>query len=90
MDTSEEAAGWTRGQGVRRPREEAERRRGHTPGRRKHGGFGAGGSDGVARSRPAPHPTRGGGAMVETIWIPRSDGEKDGQGTRHAWVQGSG
>lgn len=37
-----------------------------------------------------PTPLGGGGAMVETIWIPRSNGEKDGQGTRHAWVQGSG
>lgn len=27
--------------------------------------------------------------MMETIWIPRSDGERDGQGMRHAWVQGS-
>ena len=53
-------------------------------------GFGEGGSDGVARSRPAPRPhSGGGGAMVETIWIPRSDGERDGRGMRHAWLQSS-
>lgn len=72
-------------------REERQRggRGGHTLGRKKHGGFGAGRVMGVARSRPAPHPTPVG---VGPWWKPfGSQGAmvKGMAGSmRCAWAQG--
>lgn len=52
---------------------------GHTPQQEKHGDFGARRAMGVVRSWPGPLAhSSGGGAMVETIWIPGSSGERDG------------
>lgn len=75
---AKKAAGWTRGR-ARRPRGEAERRRGT----HRDGGNvvvrGRGERWGWPGPRPAPRPTQGvGGVTVDTIRIPRSDG-RDGR-----------
>lgn len=72
------AAGWTRGR-ARRPRGEAERRRGTHTGTEETWWFGGEESDGGGQVPALPRaPLRWGWATVDTIRIPRSDG-RDGR-----------
>lgn len=72
------AAGWTRGR-ARRPRGEAERRRGTHTGTEETWWFGGEESDGGGQVPALPRAPLGGwGVTVDTIRIPRSDG-RDGR-----------